>query len=166
MRPTIASGSAPSGSIHGLASERKTEPRSWTQWPAWAQMVRLSRTEIRSPSYSLDLCNGFVVSRAPEYPLVLWLPSQNGLLAEPPHLQSAIFSLVSILVPSGPIILFRPRTISGPFSRGSIVISERVVDSDISIRLIGCCVTEVGKHTERSAIGKPTRVRSPDVAFG
>ncbi len=60
-------------------------------------------------------------------PIRRWLPSQNGLFSEAPQRQRASLVSSRISSPSASTIFRRPRTKSGPFGRGSTVISAAAV---------------------------------------
>jgi len=71
---------------------------------------------VRTITNSPD-CQSF----ASQNPTLLCVPSQNGLLEEAPHLQSATLSAESIFSPEEPDISTGPETINGPSLRICIV---------------------------------------------
>src|SRR6185436_9384851 len=106
-----AAASAPSGLIQGFSPYRNTAARPWVQCPACAQIARLSWIVIFAPAKSLRRFFAGSASFAPEKPFFLWVPSQNGLLAEPPQRHNATVGWVASFSP------FEFERSASPFTR-------------------------------------------------
>ena len=76
----------------------------------------------------------------------LWVPSQNGLLADPPQRQSANTSSVGRVVPSASCNDPRFLTRYGPFSRISIVGDE-----------------DIGGVVDEVALGEDSEIKHPEL---
>src|SRR6476660_8726834 len=100
---------APSGSIQGVPSTLNTSLRSSVQWPACAQMARLSKIVIDLPAYVLRVFFAGSASFWSRKPLVLWVPSQNGLFFDPPHRQRENPTMALYFPPAG---LWRVSTVT------------------------------------------------------
>ena len=72
----------------------------------------------------------------PMKPLVLWLPSQKGFVADWPHLQMDVPFGFSTVVPSGKVTIHGPATLAGPLVIMVTLFPSGVVDrTDMSV----CC---------------------------
>src|SRR5688572_12812878 len=111
---------APSGSIHGSLPYLNTSASSPLQYPACAQIARLSWIVIRWPEYVSLRSRSGSASFALEKPIFLCVPSQNGLLADAPQRQSANTACDAMTAPSAPLRFGRSFTRYGPFGLASI----------------------------------------------